>query len=67
MSLNQDQVKLLKNKIQKKLEQNPALVKEFGITSIHELSTLPAQKLEERLNPRILGILGLSKKDLGMI
>ena len=67
MSLSQDQVKLLKSRIQKKLEQNPTLIKEFGLNNIHELSALPGQKLEERLNQKLLGILGLSKKDLGII
>lgn len=67
MPLSQDQVKLLKSRIQKKLEQNPTLIKELGLNNIHELSALPAQKLEERLNSKLLGILGLSKKDLGIM
>ena len=67
MALSHDKAILLKNRIQRKIEQNPILIKEFGLTNMHELSTLPIQQLEEKINAKILSILGLSKKDLGII
>lgn len=67
MSLNPEQTRLLKDKIEKKLKQNPALIRELGLKNITELNTMPAQQLEERLNPKLLGVFGLSKKDIGVM
>jgi hypothetical protein len=64
MSLSPDQVKHLKAKIQKKIEQDPRIAKQLNF-NVQQLATMPAEELEKRLDSRILGILGLSKKDLG--
>lgn len=71
MALTQEQVKLLKGKLIQKCQTNKELMTELKITSQSEIaSTIQGwddTKLAQHINPRILGMIGVSKKDLGMI
>ena len=67
MELSQDQVKLLKTKLQKSFEKNTKLMEEFGIKHPTQIEKWNGHELQQRLDSRILGIIGLSKKDLGII
>ena len=42
-------------------------MEEFGIKSPTQIETWPGHEIEKHLNTRVLGIIGLSKKDLGML
>jgi len=71
MALTQEQVKLLKGKLKQKCQNNKELMTQLNITNPAQInSTIDGwteTQLEQHINPRILGIIGLSKKDLGMM
>lgn len=63
------QLQQVKEKIQQQLSQTqnpkaPQILSALGITDKSQLSGLSDQQLESRINEKLLGILGLSMRDI---
>jgi len=61
MTLN---IKKLREKLNQRLLLNQELLTELHLTNSNDLSTISDAQLEERITPKLLGLISMRKHDL---